>query len=241
MFGKNDLRLVYYRYKDSPYFSLGIISLVISACIILLFQVVIPQVQNWFSIANEVEVTRARLSVVNRNITFMNTLDKNALSEQLILSTEALPIEKDFGPIVNALSDAAITSGVTIDDYNFQPGNIASISGQFTDPALKDFGFTKVIVSLQGDAAKVQGFLQEVRENLPLSEVVKVVGDTQETVITLQFYQKQFPKITFKDDEPLTSLSTLDVALLQQLNEWQTIGIGDIDFSSGTSSAVPLF
>ena len=241
MFGENSLRILYFRYKDSIYFSLSVAALAIAVGIVLLFQVVIPQVQDWFSITNEVEATRQRLATINNNITLITTLNKETLNNQLAVSTEALPYEKDFGAIVNALSDAAITAGVSLDDYNFQPGNIASVSGRLIAPGQRDVSYIKVTVSIGGDAKQVQAFLQKIDETLPLSEVVAVSGDTQQTTVTLQFYQKQFPAITFRDDKPLVPLSVEDTTFVKQLSDWQPIGFGNITSDTGTASGIPLF
>lgn len=240
MFGEK-LRIVYFRYKDSVYFLFVVMIVVISVCIVLLFRVVIPQVQDWFSITNEVEATRKRLATINNNIALITTLNKETLNNQLAISTEALPFEKDFGSIVNALSDAAITAGVSLDDYSFQPGNIASVSGKLIAPGKKDVSFIKVTISVGGDAKHVQAFLQHINETLPLSEITSVAGDAQQTNITLHFYQKQFPPITFRDDEPLVPLSVSDTTFVQQLSDWKPIEFGNLTSESGTASGIPLF
>lgn len=240
MFGER-LRILYFRYKDSVYFLFAIMILVISVCIVLVFRVVIPQVQDWFSITNEVESTRKRLATINNNISLITTLNKQTIDNQVAISTQALPFEKDFGAIVNALSDAAITAGVSLDDYSFQPGNISSVSGRLIAPGKKDINFIKVAIAVGGDAKHVQAFLQEINETLPLSEVVDVSGDTQQTNITLHFYQKQFPPITFRDDEPLVPLSVDDTAFIKKLSDWRPIEFGNITSDTGTSSGIPLF
>lgn len=237
MLGQNNLRILYYRYKDSPYYTMALIALIISISIILFFRVIVPQVESWFSINNEVFATRERISTINHNITFMDSLDKGVLNTQVKVATSALPTEKDFGPIVNALSDAALQAGVSLDDFTFQIGDTSSASGQFNNTPQKDLSAIKLSVVLLGDVTGVERFLKEIDEQLPLAEILKVEGDIRSTTVTLHFYQKQFPKITFKDDQPLSALSDKYTLLIRQMSAWQPVSAP----TDASESAVPLF
>jgi len=77
-------------------------------------------------------------------------------------------------------------------------------------------------VSVSGSTDGIQNFIKTVGEKLPLSEVTDIEGDTRGTTVTLQFYQKQFPNIVFKDDQPLSPISSKNISLLQQLALWHT-------------------
>lgn len=236
----NDLRLLYFRYKDSSYYTLFIIALVFFVCMLLFFQLIIPQVQNWFSIRNEVIATQARIDVINQNITFMSTIDKPLLENQVKITTSALPFEKDFGGILNALTDASVQAGISLDDYSFQVGNIASISGQQSNLA-KDLSSVKLKISVTGDINGINKFLKEINTKLPLSEVIDVDGEFSSTTVTLQFYQKQFPKIVFRDDKPLVMLPNKYNALLTELEAWMPVVTSQEQQETASESAVPLF
>lgn len=236
---KSSLRLLYYRYKDSSYYYTAIISLIIIACIILFFQIVVPQFQNWFSIRNEVIATRSRVDTINKNINLMNNIDRPLLNSQVDVATSALPFDKNFGAIVGALSDASLKAGVALNDFTFQVGNIASVSGQTTG-AKKSFSSVQLMISVDGDVVGIQRFIKALEEKLPLSEITNVDGDAKSTTITIDFYQKQFPHIVYKDDNPLPTLSDKELALLQQLSGWQSV-IQQQEGGTATSSAVPLF
>jgi len=234
----NSLFFYYNRFKDSPYYSLSLIVGVVSISLILIFQLIIPQLESWFSIRDEVIATSARISTINQNINFMNNVDKSRLNNELQVSTNALPTEKDLGAILGALSDSALLAGVSFDDFSFQLGTIASGSGQNDDkPSVKDLSTIKLTVVISGSVDGIGKFLKQINEKLPLSEIVSVDGDPEATSVTLQFYQKQFPNIKFQDDRPLTSLSDADVALLQKLSKWQTSSLK----APAASSSVPLF
>jgi hypothetical protein len=235
---QNSFRLIYYKYKDSPYIAFGLVVLVFSVCLMLFFRVVMPQVDSWFSIRDEVIATRERIDVINRNINFMKNVDNSQLNTQVNVSTEALPTEKGFAEILDALSTSAVNAGVALDDYTFQVGSVASSSGlkQTADP--KEVAATKLTVVLAGTFEGVQRFLNEIAQKLPVSEFILVDGDTRSTTVTLQFYQKNFPQIVFKDDQPIIPLSDKHLSVLGELSSWRLVKREEI---VANDSAIPLF
>lgn len=240
LMGQNNLRFLYYRYKDSPYYSFGVAVIILSVSLILFFQIIIPQIENWFSIRNEVIATRARIDTINNNINFMKNIDKAVLNKQVSVMSDALPTEKDFGPIINALSESAVQSGVALDDFQFQVGDTSSSSGKLNNTAQKDLSAIKLTFVLTGDASGIGLFLKEIEEKLPLSEVESVEGDSLSTTVKIQFYQKEFPKIIFKDDQPLPQLSKKQLELINKLSGWQIVQSQESQETS-SESGIPLF
>jgi len=231
-FGQNDLRFLYFRYKDSNYYSISVIVLIIVVCVILVFMVIIPQAENYFSIRREVVALRSKISVLNENINFMNNIDKSVLNSQLNVTTQALPAEKDFAGINNALTASAIRSGVTIDDFVFNIGKESSAKSQSS---------VSLVIKVNGTIDRVKRFLKEISEKLPISEVSSIESSSNSTNVTLAFHYQSFPKIVFKEDEPITPLTDPKKALIQQLSSWQTGSNLPGFVPSGSSSAVPLF
>lgn len=239
--GKKGFRYWYYKVRDSELYQLTTVVLTIIVCIALVIYWIIPELNNWFSIRNEVIATRARIAILQQNINFMNNLDKGTLNQQLQIATQALPSEKDFGSILDTISNAAANSGVSLNDYSFQLGDIASSSGQVSDESYNGLFSTQVNVVVNGDINQVKLFIQRLESNLPLSEVTAVNGTEGNTTITINFYQEPFPTSNFSPETPLTFLSAQDVSLLQKLSKWQnTAGIQNSPQTS-SGSAVPLF
>lgn len=234
------LKVLYLRYKDTPYYSIGIIILVFLTSLILFFQLVIPQISSWFSISDEIRATRTRTGIINQNIDFVQKLDKQELDNEVAIATSALPFEKDFGGMVNALTDASITSGVSLNDYSFEVGNVASVSGQ-VNSLTKDLSSVKLTVTVNGSADGVIIFLNELYKRVPLSEVTDIDGDNFETTITLEFYQKQFPKIVFQDDQPFTPISEKEATLLETFSSWVPANGSGASQDTSSSPNVPLF
>lgn len=241
--GRKSLRFWYYRYKDSPYYSLGIAAVVIVVCLFLFFYIIIPQFGRWFSLREEVIATRERISILQNNINFINNLDKSRLNTQLQVASAALPAQKDFGSMLAVLSDAAISSGVSLGDFVFQVGDVNSKSTGLQDPIRKGYSLVILTVGITGNIDGVRRFIHEVQQRLPLAEVTNIDGDGQTISITIQFYQKQFPSLTLHDEQPIRPVSDANVALLDKISKWRTQPVPVQNFQSPGASggAVPLF
>ena len=240
--GKKGLRYWYYKYRDSEYFSLGFTAVTVVGCIVLLFYVIIPQVTSWFSIRDEIIATRARIAVLQDNINFMNNLDKGQMNAQIQTAAGALPPEKDFGSMLDLLANASVTSGVSLNDFTFQVGNVASSSGMVTDSRHKNIASVKITVVALGTVTQVKNFITAVQNSIPVSEVVNIDGSGQTISLSIQFYQKSLKDVNIQPDQPLKPLSAEKFALLQQLNTWKKNQAAPaFEASDASSAAMPLF
>jgi hypothetical protein len=238
--GKKGFRYWYYKFRDSELYSFTTLAVALVICFVLLVYWILPELNNWFSIRNEVIATRSHIAVLQQNITFMNNLDKNTLNQQLEVSTNALPAEKDFGSILNAISNASANSGVSLNDYSFQVGNIASPSAQLLFGGLSSL---QVVLVVSANTNQLQRFIQTLQNSLPISDVISVDGNDGNVSLTLQFFQKPFPTGEFSPETPITPLSPEDLSLLQKLTKWQdsmTVQNNSTQTSSGSAS-MPLF
>src|SRR6266700_1937627 len=105
--GQKSVRFWYFRYKDSAYYHLSIIGVIALVSFFLIIKLILPQVQSWFSIRDEVIATNDKLTVLRNNINLVNNLDRNLLTSQVETSSTALPAQQDFAHILSALSHAA--------------------------------------------------------------------------------------------------------------------------------------
>lgn len=239
--GKKGVRYWYYRFRDSRYYALSIISLTIIACCMLIFYVIMPQLSNWFSIREEVIATQEKISVLQNNIGFMNTLDRNTLNEQLTIVSEGLPPQKEFGAMLDSISSAAFSSGVSLNDYTFQVGSIASGSAQLTDIRYRGLAVIKIILVVNGSLDNVRRFVSALERNVPLSEVTNIDGNGDNVSLSVQFYQKPYPNVDVSGNKPLEQITADKLAVIQSLGQWrQTVQRTRI-IPAATNSAVPLF
>lgn len=240
--GKKGFRYWYYKYRDSEYFSLAVMVASIVVCLVLIFQVLLPQLYSWFSIRDEIASTRERIGVLESNINFINNLDKARLNSQVETVTTALPPEKDFGSMLDVIGAASIASGVNLNDFSFQVGDVASSSGLVTDVRHQGLASIKVTVVAVGTVDGVRRFIDNVEKSIPVSEIVNIDGSGQTISVSIQFYQKPIANVDIHEDQPLTPLSDEKTALLQKLASWKKSSpLPNLDATTATRGAMPLF
>ncbi len=240
--GQNSARYMYFRYKDSPYFSWLILSISLFVCSLLIFQIIIPSAQNWFSIRDEAAAMRQQIGILRANINFMSVLNKQALEGNRQLAIRALPSEKDFGSIINAITIAAVKSGVSVDDFSFNLGLISttkSVSAKHPDAGEP---MTKLSLFLSGGIDRTKSFITGISEKLPISQIESVDMGNGSTHLMLFFHSKPYAAPRISENAPIRPLSAENNSLFIKLSQW------DADSSSyenqqvqGPSSVVPLF
>lgn len=242
--GKSTARFIYYSYKDSPYYSVLVLSVLFSICLVLFFQVVMPQFESWFSIRDESLATRQRIDIIEGNVSFVKNLDQNILEEQRELTLRALPTQKDFGAIIDAVSASSIKSGVSVDDFSFGLGSIATGSAKKKDTGKKhsDYEMTSLTLSIEGSVENVKSFVKEISEKLPISNVQSVDYKNEKSTIVLVFYSKLFSPPKVKAEEPLLPISAEDSEVINKLSAWYESAQNDASkVPPARSDSVPIF
>ncbi|MBI2034152.1 MAG: hypothetical protein HYT11_00270 [Candidatus Levybacteria bacterium] len=212
--------LLYYRFKDSPIYSVLVFLVVIFTCIVLIWTVVIPLTQEWFSIRREIAETEEKIKTIKNNIQIMQGLDKTGLEDKIDTAVSAVPADKDFFGIVTVIADSAVKSGVLLGNFSFAPGTLATESATTGDSQLP----IDVSVPIEGEIDNVRSFLKEINEKLPLSQselLSAASGSTTEAKLKLIFQYKEFPLITYTYTEPIKSFTEEELSLLEQLSSWK--------------------
>ncbi len=242
--GQNSIRFLYYRYKDSPYYSFIILFVVICVCFILIFSIIIPQVHNWFSIRDETIATQGRIATLRHNLDFIShQVNRATLEDNRQLTLMALPVDKDFGDIINSVAIASVKAGVSVDDFNFSPGQISKTSGGSTGSG-SDLSDTKVTLSLTGGVKEVKKFIAEINEKLPINDIESVDMGNSGSTISIVFFSKPYKASVIHEDEPIEIISAENGKLLGILSEWSSsmnVLSGGDRLPQASSAAVPLF
>ncbi len=232
----DSLRVLYFRYKETPYYSISIFLLCLLIGIVLILRVIIPQFDNWFSINTEVEATRARVKILNDNISLLSSQSDDTLSKTITVTSDALPFDKSFTGIVDALSSAANDASVSISDYGFNLGELSTPSAQ-----LNQFYKVPIHITVYGDIPAAKIFIQKLNEKIPLSEVESWDGSTGGSNISLIFYYKGFPNILLNDLAVLQPISAEQQTFLQKLQTWRPVSVYNNETSTSTASAEDTF
>src|SRR4029078_464444 len=128
-------------------------------------------------------------ATINDNIQYLNNIDRRLLITQMNAVSSALPSEKNFGNILEALTASALRAGVSFQDYSFEVGVVSSSSAQINNGHIKGLGAVSVTVVVDGTVDQVKKFMQEAAKALPLSEVVAVEGSEGAVNVTFEFFQ----------------------------------------------------
>lgn len=130
-FDVNALDVIYKKYKE---FIPPIGAIVV--CVLLFFYVIIPQVQNYFVLLDQTKLENITLQSLKNNLSFLRNLNENKLSDQVKIVSSALPLDKDFGGVLYALSAVSAKSGVLLGNYSFQVGKLAETNVSSNFPSL---------------------------------------------------------------------------------------------------------
>lgn len=205
------LKTIYYRYKV---FLIPVST--ITVCVILFLTVIMPQIQTFLTMRDQVEGDSTKLATLQKNLTTISRLDDTKLDTYLTIASDALPTDKDFAGVLSAISSAAATAGSILGDYNFQIGDLidTNVKGQSLQLPLQ------LSITIKGDLDTGRRFIEALKQQLPLSDVTSISVNSNGTIsLAIVFYYAPLPKITFDDSMPLITVSPKDQQVLDQLNE----------------------
>jgi hypothetical protein len=189
---------------------------IIAACLFAAFIVVIPQLQAFLAMRDEIAVNATKLQTLKDNLSTITSMNNAELDTLLQTATKALPAEKDFSSILSAINNAAAAAGVTLGNYNFQIGDIAGGEGKAKGGQLP----LQLSLNIHGTIDESQRFVTQIKTQLPISDVTSITANADETVtLILLFYYAPLPKIVFNDDVAYPVLNTADKTLLKTLGK----------------------
>jgi Tfp pilus assembly protein PilO len=213
-------KFLYGKYKD-----FRIPFIVIVACTVLLVGFLLPQFKNLLDLSIKSKESEKNLKVLKNNFNFLSSLNEDALDSQLKIVTRALPADKDFIGIINAINYASSVSGAGVGDFQVSVGELSKdqASGSDSSP-------TSVSLTIDGDIEAVNRFIGTLGTTLPISEVTTVdTGDFSSTV-TVSFYHKPFPSTKSQGISSIVSMGSDDVALINKLANFNYVTSQELDF-----------
>ncbi|MBI2443546.1 MAG: hypothetical protein HYV40_06625 [Candidatus Levybacteria bacterium] len=218
------IKLYYFTFKDTVYYTLFVICLFFLFGIVLLFQIVIPQFSQWFSVQQEVDVLRKDIAAIQENTRFLSSLDEHQLDNDLGIVTQAYPFTNDYGGIMNALALASARTGLALPNFSLTVGDIEQTVSPLT-PTLYKLSFT-----FATDVTGARRFIDELSKILPIAAVTSIANGAETTRVDLQFYYHGYPSVVIDQKKKLVSLTPKERDLLSELRLWQGVipAIGDV-------------
>lgn len=201
------IHLFYYRYK-----SFIIPTVVILVCFLLFIAIIPSQVENVFIAKQTSENMQQKITLLSQNYSFLSGLSDSAVDADFVISSLALPPEKDFQAVLQEISDTGTKTGVTIDDYGLEIGDFGKNIGS---PTLT------VNLSIHGSSTQnVVSFISSIQKAFPLAEVTTSTLSGGDAGISVIFYFKEFPLI--KDSNiVLKKMTKNQEDVLKTLASWR--------------------
>jgi len=214
------LALTYYNFRYSKYYPVALPLIITSLGLVILVLLIIPQLKNWFSVQEEIEATQARINIMRQNSRILESFDKASVDRDFIVATEALPSDKNFAGILNAISNAALASNVSLNDYEFSLGAVStSKNGKKVSPVSEPIAIN---VDIEGNINDVSNFIEEIEKKIPIAEIKNINYSERGGEVILKFYIKTLPDLNIEYSDPITSMTQDQRSILQVLSQWST-------------------
>ena len=142
---------------------------VILASILVIIYIIFPQIQQYFSSQSLVSVEQQKLNTLKNNYNLLVSLDDTQITSNLKTLSSALPAQKDFAGIIDAISYVSAKTGVSVGNFEFSLGNLSA--SNFAGTA---YPSTKLEISLKGDSKNIANFVSEIVKTMPIAEVTAV-------------------------------------------------------------------
>lgn len=228
----NTIKILYKKYKEHI-----IYVLVIFITILLFLFAVLPRIKDLGKLNNDRKIELNKVSILKNNLDLLSNLDDSKLDSQLLVVSSALPSEKDFEGVLNAVSLASGRSGVSIGDYEFQVGDLS----QRLSVKATGFPFLTLVVNIKGTPSQIVKFVGSLFKSTPISEVTSILQNTNSATISIVFYYKTLPPVQLDDSRQITPLSQKGREIIDTLSAW---GVGNLPQPevpiSSTSSTSPF-
>lgn len=213
------LTLSYYSFRYSERYHVVMPLIFILLGVIILTLIIFPQINSWFSIQSEVEATQKKINTMRQNINVLENSNKFNIDKDFTLATTALPSEKSFAGILNAIGQAAVISQVNLQDYEFSLGNMNGQTNQLEETA-NEIDMVQVMLSIDGTVNDVNQFIAEIEKKLPLSQVHSINYSEINAQITLYFFVKPLPELNVSYSDQISGITQPERSVLNALQAW---------------------
>ena len=215
------IRTLYTDYKPFiiPFFT-------ILSCIIVFLIFILPQANEFFRSQKTVSEEREKLNVLKNNLSVLQTSSDSELDSQVNVLSSALPPNKNFEGVINALSYSANVTGVILGNFDFAVGSLTE-----SPKEIQKFPYLEIELNLTGGIDQASNFLDTLSKTLPMSRVIMLGVTPSGSSVRLAFYYKPFPQAKFNENAKIDPVSKKGQVLIDELE----------GFSNPSNVLIPLF
>lgn len=185
------------------------------------FRVILPQFSLISQTNTAIESKKQELETLNDSIRVLEITSDDAVSEDLTISTDALPTSKDVTKIFGALTSAARASNTALNEFSLKIGGV--FGKEVSSADMSAIGVPKVLVIAKvssSDASSLIQFAKRLDQTLPLSEIKQIDAVGNLGTFEISFYYKPIDLNLVSKKDKVTPLTQADRNLLNQLAEW---------------------
>lgn len=203
---------------------------IIIVCFILLIKFIMPQFQALFTLGNDAKKDSSKIIVLKNNFNLLSALTDSTLDPKLQIVNAALPTNKDFIGIINAISYASSIAGVNVGDFQLEIGDLSKAAidtGKLSSISLN--------LSINGSIEATNKFIKALYATFPLSEVTSInLGNTSSNV-AINFYYKPLPPVAYNESSPINPIPNSKLELIDKLSNF------NYNFSSSFEEPIDSF
>lgn len=177
--------------------------------IILTVTIVLPVFNKTLETYNGLGSKQSRLDKLIGKAAELEGLNEKELFDREVLSSQALPSEKNIVFLMRTISNVSMNSGIFTGGLTLKPGSVATPSGD----SLQKLKFE---VTVSGGLDKSIAFAKSIEETMPLINITSVdIGS--EGVFKLEtFFYSPKPR-TYKVDAAVPKMSKEEISSLDKL------------------------
>jgi len=191
---------------------------IILVCLVAFYLVVLPNISSIFALRDQEASLNSQVAQLQANQTSLSSINDKAYASYLAILTRALPQIKDYTGVIKELGAAANVSGVTLSDYSFQVGNLATLSANLSSQNSLSVNF-----QANADINDAQVFIEDLLKSVPLCEISSVNISDGVANINASFFYQPFTTPPFNATIPIYSPSGNDISLINSIKDWETI------------------
>ena len=200
--------------RNKPYI---LPSIIIVICIALFLQFVIPQFKILSLAQEEARLASLKLQILKENLNVLTNTDEKSLDSRLKILNLALPLNKDFGGILNSIYYASQKTGVSLGSFSLQIGELADTKKSV------DFPSISLTIPISANAPAVNSFVEVLSKTVPISEVTIIKIRNVASSIKLSFYYKPLGFTNLKEDARINPISQKGLGIINRLSLFENL------------------
>lgn len=209
--------------------------------VLLILAAIVPQITASWSLYNQAQAEQPKLDKLKTKLVELQNVQFTPEYAQKATVETALPSHKPLIELLGSLNAVAVSSSVTIDHFEIQPGEIASDAASLTKKSVnrkdtpQNVDFMDLTLKVSGTFENVTDFLVKVEQVSPFTSIrtmsfgksgsEEVIEDRllEATLETRTYFFTQSVKATV--EAPLPKLTPEDQSVLSELSSFSAVEV----------------